>query len=67
MLKKKDLTKLTYQELDNEADAVLKALSANDVSLDDANALYDYGKAISQEMQQRLAEMSKKVSDTVLK
>ena len=64
-MEEKDLSRLSYQQLEEEADNVLKALSDEELALDDASRLYDYGKAIAKAMETRLDDLSKKVRDTV--
>ncbi len=63
--KNDELKKMTYQDLEKEADHVLEELSKEDLPLDDASRIYDYGKKVYQEMETRLAELEKNVSDTV--
>ncbi|MFA6829454.1 MAG: exodeoxyribonuclease VII small subunit [Bacilli bacterium] len=65
MATKKDLTKLSYQELEKESEVIIQSLSKDDLSLDEASKIYFYGKEVSAEMEKRLAELTKKVSDTV--
>ncbi len=63
--KNDELKKMSYQDLEKEADHVLEELSKEDLPLDDASRIYDYGKKVYQEMENRLAELEKNVSDTV--
>lgn len=63
--KNDELKKMSYQELEKEADAVLEALSQEDVSLDNASKIYEYGKKVYAEMEARLAELEKNVTDTI--
>ncbi len=63
--KNDELKKMTYQELEKEADGILEALSQEDVSLDNASKIYEYGKKVYAEMEARLAELEKNVSDTI--
>ncbi len=63
--KNDELKKMNYQELEKEADGVLEALSQEDVSLDNASKIYEYGKKVYAEMEARLAELEKNVSDTI--
>ncbi len=63
--KNDELKKMSYQELEKEADGVLEALSQEDVSLDNASKIYEYGKKVYTEMEARLAELEKNVSDTI--
>lgn len=63
--KNDELKKMSYQELEKEADGVLEALSQEDVSLDNASKIYEYGKKVYAEMEARLAELEKNVSDTI--
>lgn len=63
--KNDELKKMTYQDLEKEADHVLEELSKEDLPLDDASRIYEYGKKVYQEMETRLAELEKNVSDTV--
>lgn len=63
--KNDELKKMSYQELEKEADGVLEALSQEDVSLDNASKIYEYGKKVYAEMEARLAELEKNVTDTI--
>lgn len=60
----KDLTKLTYAQLEEEATKVLNALSDPSLPLDDATLLYEQGKKISSEMETRLSTLEKSLTDT---
>ena len=44
--KKTDLSSLSYQDLEKEADSVLKKLQDPELGLDESKALYDYGKSL---------------------
>ncbi len=63
----KDLSKLSYEELEKEAEEVLKQLSDSSLPLDKAHEIYQYGKKISAEMDVRLEKLSKEVTDTISK
>lgn len=59
------LEKMDYAKLEEEANSVLEKLSKNDLPLDEASKLYEYGKEIYKEMEKRLAELEKNVTDTI--
>jgi|GEM_PF-877889 len=63
--KTKDLSKMSYEELEKEAADVVQKLSDSSLALDEASRLYDYGKSVLAEMDKRLDELSRKVTDTV--
>ncbi len=65
MTKKKDLTKMTYQELEKESDEILKKLSDSQIGLDESAKLYQYGKEVSKEMEKRLSSLEETVKDTI--
>lgn len=65
MEKSTKLEELTYEELEQMADEVLKKLSDTSLPLDKASALYEQGKAISKEMENRLAVLEKTVTDEI--
>ncbi len=65
MTKKKDLTKMTYQELEEESDEILKKLSDSQIGLDESAKLYQYGKEVSKEMEKRLSSLEETVKDTI--
>lgn len=67
MTKKSDLSKLSYQQLEEEADKVLKNLSDSEIGLDESAKLYRYGKEIASEMDRRLTELENSVKDEVSK
>jgi len=60
----KDLTKLSYGELEEEAEKTLEALGDTSLPLDEATKLYERGKKISAEMEKRLSDLEKSVTDT---
>ncbi|MBQ8143140.1 MAG: hypothetical protein IJ194_08340 [Bacilli bacterium] len=62
---KKDLSKLSYQELEEEANETLKKLGEVSLGLDEAAKLYEYGKMITKEMSKRLEELTSSVSDEI--
>ncbi|MFA6624473.1 MAG: exodeoxyribonuclease VII small subunit [Bacilli bacterium] len=62
---KKDLSKLSYEELEKEADLVLTELNKNDISLDMSTKVYEYGKKIAKAMDSTLKQLQKEVTDTV--
>ncbi len=63
--KNDELKKMSYQELEKEADHVLAELSKEDLPLDDASKIFEYGKKVYAEMETRLSELEKSVTDTV--
>lgn len=65
MTKKNDLSKLSYQQLEEEADKVLKNLSDGEIGLDESAKLYRYGKEIASEMDKRLTELENSVTDEI--
>ena len=64
-MKKKDLTKLSYQELEDESESILKQLSDSEIGLDDSAKLYQYGKEVAEEMEKRLSSLEASVKDTI--
>lgn len=65
MEKKKDLSKLSYKELEEKADQVLKALQKEDLPLDEAEKLYKEGMDLYKAMDERLSAMLKERKDDV--
>ncbi|MFA6861269.1 MAG: exodeoxyribonuclease VII small subunit [Bacilli bacterium] len=65
MEKKSELAKMSYQDLEKEEENVLTKLSNSDLALDEATSLYEYGKSILKEMDKRLQDLAKSVTDTV--
>lgn len=65
MNKKKDLTKLDYQGLENEANLILKQLSDSEIGLDESAKLYQYGREVGLEMEKRLSALEKTMKDTI--
>lgn len=61
---KKELSEMTYAELEKEAEETLTKLSDTSLPLDETAKLYEYGKKVSAEMEKRLAELEKSVTDT---
>lgn len=59
------LTKMTYAQLEEEASSVLEKLNDTSLPLDEATKIYQYGKDIYAEMEKRLAELQKSVTDTI--
>ena len=60
-----ELDKLTYAQLEEEAKNVLSSLSSEDISLDEASKIYEYGKLVSKEMEKRLAQLENSITDTI--
>ncbi len=58
--------KLSYQELTEKAENILKKLEDENIPLDEANKLYKEGLATLKEMDDRLKELSEEVSDEVV-
>ncbi len=65
MKKASELKKLSYEELEKEEEDTLKELGKDSLPLDEAHSLYDYGKAVLKERQDRLEQLEKSVSDSV--
>jgi exodeoxyribonuclease VII small subunit len=63
--KEVDLSKLSYAQLEEEANKTLERLNKDDLPLDEASLVYEYGKKISAEMEKRLSELENSVSDTI--
>ena len=62
---KKDLTKLSYDELEEESANVIEALNNESLGLDEASKIYEYGVSIYKEMEKRLSELEQNVTNTV--
>ena len=65
MKKASELKKLSYEELEKEEEETLKQLGEDSLALDKANALYQYGKAVLKERDNRLSSLEKSVEDKV--
>lgn len=63
--KKTDLSSLSYQDLEKEADSVLKKLQDPELGLDESKALYDYGKSLYKEMESRLDKLIAETKDDI--
>lgn len=63
---KKELKDMKYEELEARSKEVLKALSDTSLPLDEASKLYQEGKAIAKEMEKRLSDLEKSVTDTIV-
>jgi exodeoxyribonuclease VII small subunit len=59
------LDKMTYQQLEEESSKVLESLNRDDIPLDEAAKLFEYGKKVYAEMEKRLSQLEKDVTDTV--
>lgn len=57
---------LTYQQLTEKAEDILKRLEDENLPLDEAKKLYDEGIATLKEMDERLKALSEEVSDEVV-
>lgn len=64
-MNEKDIKTMSYSELENESQEVLKRLNDSDLPLDEATKLFEYGLIISKEMELRLTELEKKVTDVI--
>jgi exonuclease VII small subunit len=64
---RKDLSTLSYEELEKETNAVVSELQKNTLGIDQGASLYDYGKRLISEMEKRLDELSRKVTDQISK
>lgn len=60
-----ELTALTYEQLEKLSEQILTQLSDSSLPLDKASALYKRGKAVSKEMEARLAALEKTVTDEI--
>ncbi len=60
-----DLSTKSYEELEKMSEDIMAELSKDNIGLDDASALYLKGKSVLKEMENRLAKLSKEVSDTI--
>ena len=65
MKKASELKKLSYEELEKEEEETLKQLGEDSLALDKANELYQYGKAVLKESDNRLSSLEKSVEDKV--
>ena len=65
MKKASELKKLSYEELEKEEEETLKQLGEDSLALDEANELYQYGKAVLKERDNRLSSLEKSVEDKV--
>ena len=65
MKKASELKKLSYEELEKEEEETLKQLGEDSLALDKANELYQYGKAVRKERDNRLSSLEKSVEDKV--
>ena len=63
--KETDLSKLSYAQLEEEANKTLEKLNDANLGLDEASQIYEYGKKVSAEMEKRLSDLEKSVTDTV--
>ena len=63
--KEVDLSLLSYAELEKEASMTLERLNQDDLPLDEASKVYEYGKKISLEMEKRLSQLEQSVSDSI--
>lgn len=60
-----DLLTKSYEDLEKMSEDIMAELSKDNIGLDDASALYLKGKSVLKEMENRLAKLSKEVSDTI--
>lgn len=60
-----DLKELTYEQLEEKADGIVKQLESNTLGLDQATKLYKEGKEYIQEMENRLNSLLNEVKDDV--
>ncbi len=60
-----DLSTKSYEELEKMSEDIMAELSKDNIGLDDSSALYLKGKAVLKEMENRLAKLSKEVTDTI--
>lgn len=65
MKKASELKKLSYEELEKEEEETLKKLGEDSLALDKGNELYQYGKAVLKERDNRLSSLEKSVEDKV--
>lgn len=65
MKKASELKKLSYEELEKEEEETLKQLGEDSLALDKANELYQYGKSVLKERDNRLSSLEKSVEDKV--
>lgn len=65
MKKASELKKLSYEELEKEEEETLKQLGEDSLALDKANELYQYGKVVLKERDNRLSSLEKSVEDKV--
>ncbi len=60
-----DLSTKSYEELEKMSEDIMAELSKDNIGLDDSSSLYLKGKAVLKEMENRLAKLSKEVTDTI--
>ncbi len=65
MNQENELKTLTYEQLEKLSEQILAQLSDTSLPLDKASALYERGKAVSKEMEARLAALEKTVTDEI--
>lgn len=65
MAKKKEIKDYSYEELEKEIEDVLTKLSNSELGLDESTKLYKYGKDLIVQMENRLVQLEKEVSDKV--
>ncbi len=65
MAKKKEIKDYSYEELEKEIEDVLTKLSDSELGLDESTKLYKYGKDLIVQMENRLTQLEKEVSDKV--
>lgn len=64
-MSEKNIKEMSYTELEEESNQVLKKLNDSDLPLDEATKLFEYGISLSKEMETRLTELEKKVTDVI--
>ncbi len=62
---KNPLKDLSYAELEKESEEVLSRLNSEDLPLDEASKIYQYGQEIYREMENRLSALEEEVSHTI--
>ena len=62
---KNPLKELTYAELEKESAEVLSRLNSEDLPLDEASKIYQYGQELYREMEKRLSALEAEVTHTI--
>ncbi len=64
-MNEKKIDELSYEELEQEINAVLEKLTDLSLPLDESAALYNYGKNIIAEMRARIEKLQQETQDQI--